>query len=248
MNRQALMDLAVDTGDVILVNRAHPLGREKRPALREVEGVLLEERTALHLEAWLQAAGCKGRVVPVSGYRTREEQEDIYLHALVEHGRTFTETYVALPGCSEHETGLAVDLSLAGDDINFLTPDLPYDGIAAGLRRLAARYGFVERYPAGKEALTRIGHEPWHFRYVGRPHAALMTQAGMVLEEYCEMLHGYTWEAPLYFEDEGEAFILWHLPRTELGARLEGLSYDENLSLSGNNHDGYILTAPVPRP
>ena len=98
---------------------------------------------------------------------------------------------MALPGCSEHQTGLAIDLGLRGPEVDFLCPDFPYTGPCGDFRRLAADYGFVERYPAGKEPITGIAHEPWHFRYVGVPHAERMAAMGLVLEEYWE--EGQPW-------------------------------------------------------
>ena len=83
-----------------------------------------------------------------------------------ESGRKFTETYVAVPGHSEHETGLAIDLGLKQDVIDFIRPEFPYEGICQRFRQLAPKYGFIERYPKGKEEVTGIGQEPWHFRYV----------------------------------------------------------------------------------
>ena len=81
---------------------------------------------------------------------------------------------MALPGCSEHQTGLAIDLGKAAGYIDFIRPAFPYDGVCGRFRRLAARYGFIERYQRGKEEVTGISAEPWHFRYVGAPHAQLM--------------------------------------------------------------------------
>ncbi len=115
-----------------------------------------------------------------------EEQTQIYEDSLRENGGEFTKKFVALPGCSEHQTGLAIDLGLCKEEIDFICPDFPYEGICQKFRQMAPDYGFVERYPAGKEKVTGIGHEPWHFRYVGRPHARIMTDRGLVLEEYLE--------------------------------------------------------------
>ena len=104
---------------------------------------------------------------------------------------------MALPGCSEHQTGLAIDLGLAADEIDFIRPDFPADGVCGAFRRRAADFGFVLRYPAGKEAVTGIAHEPWHFRYVGVPHARLMTEMGLTLEEYVAWLRECHSQAPL---------------------------------------------------
>ncbi len=103
-------------------------------------------------------------------------------------GARFTESYVAHPGCSEHQTGLAIDLGERREEIDFIRPDFPYTGICQTFRELAPQYGFVERYPKGKEGVTGIAWEPWHFRYVGCPHAQIMTKHGWVLEEYLDYL------------------------------------------------------------
>ena len=130
--------------------------------------------------------GARGAIVPVSGFRSRAEQQAIWDSSLAEHGRAFTETYVARPGCSEHETGLAIDLAENRPDIDFLCPQFPDEGVCRLFRLAAPEFGFVLRYPAGKEHITGIGHEPWHFRYVGRPHAGEMALYGLTLEEYWE--------------------------------------------------------------
>ena len=93
---------------------------------------------------------------------------------MAESGLAFTHKYVAYPGCSEHQTGLAIDLGKAAGHIDFIRPAFPYDGTCGAFRRAAAAYGFIERYQKGKESLTGIAREPWHFRYVGLPHAAIM--------------------------------------------------------------------------
>lgn len=175
-----------------LVNAAHPLEDGDRrkleehlmPADEDFPEILMEETAARALRALLRELGAEGQIVPVSGYRTMEEQTQIYEDSLRENGGEFTKKFVALPGCSEHQTGLAIDLGLCKDEIDFICPDFPYEGICQKFRLMAPDYGFVERYPAGKEAVTGIGHEPWHFRYVGRPHARIMTDRGLVLEEY----------------------------------------------------------------
>ena len=140
------------------------------------------------LAACIQAVGGAGRIVPVSGWRSHAEQQQIWDDTLDKEGPDFTTSYVAKPGCSEHETGLAIDLAEAAETIDFIRPHFPYDGVCGSFRKAAARYGFIERYRADKSALTGIAAEPWHFRYVGVPHALLMEQHGLCLEEYVERL------------------------------------------------------------
>lgn len=171
-----------------LVNAAHPYaGTLPLAALAPVgRGVFLWQGAARALGALLGAVGAGGRIVPVSGWRSDAEQRAIWHSSLAENGPGFTRLYVARPGCSEHQTGLAIDLALDDGDIDFIRPAFPYDGVCGAFRARAAEFGFVLRYPAGKEAVTGIAHEPWHFRFVGAPHAARMAAAGLCLEEYLQ--------------------------------------------------------------
>lgn len=176
---------------LILVNRQHPISREPDDlvsASTEHAEIKLRRAAQTALAELLRAIGSGDKIVPVSGYRSQEEQTAIYESSLVENGLAFTEKYVAFPGCSEHQTGLAIDLALNQDVIDFIRPNFPYDGICDEFRNLAPKFGFIERYPKGKEQITGIAHEPWHFRYVGCPHAEIMTMQNMALEEYIETL------------------------------------------------------------
>ena len=88
------------------------------------------------------------------------------------------EAYVAIPGTSEHELGLAVDINEAGG----ADPWGLYNWLAAH----AHEYGFILRYPQGKESITGIDYEPWHFRYVGKEAAAEIYSRQVTLEEYLQ--------------------------------------------------------------
>ena len=195
------------------MNRAHPLGEDLAPAdLVPADGgrpdILLRREARDMLDRLLDAVDGRGAIVPVSGWRSRAEQQAIWDGALAEHGRAFTQTYVARPGCSEHQTGLAIDLGENRPEVDFLCPAFPDNGPCGALRRRAADFGFVLRYPAGKEAVTGIGHEPWHFRYVGLPHARIMEDRELVLEEYLAWLRAFSPEAPL----ESGGYALCYLP------------------------------------
>ena len=181
------------SGSLILVNAEHPLRDGRRPPLAPAapgSSVLLETRASAMLTGALERLGAVGEIVPVSGWRSRAEQQQIWDGSMAENGEDFTRKYVAIPGCSEHQTGLAIDLALRSDSIDFIRPDFPYDGVCGRFRAIAADYGFIERYPAGKEKITGIAAEPWHFRYVGRPHARLMRDMGLTLEEVVVLLDG----------------------------------------------------------
>ena len=176
-------------GTLYLVNRAHPLPEE--PAAEDLASVRsgqtevrLHQRAKVMLDQLLAAVDGAGTIIPVSGYRPQTEQQAIWDDTRAREGDAFTRQYVALPGCSEHQTGLAIDLGENGPEVDFLCPAFPDSGPCGALRRRAADFGFLLRYPRGKEAVTGIGWEPWHFRYVGTPWAREIAGRGLTLEEY----------------------------------------------------------------
>ena len=186
-------------GYIFLVNPSHPLsGGFDQPELSPSlpgSGVLLESVCARALTALIKDIGAEGKIVPVSGWRSHSEQVSLWNETSRTHGEEFTRQYVALPGCSEHETGLAIDLALnTGGEIDFIRPYFPYDGVCGEFRRRAAGFGFIERYPAGKEHITGISAEPWHFRYVGAAHAEYIAGHGLTLEEYIALLAAHPGE------------------------------------------------------
>ena len=186
---------------LLLVNAAHPLPKVPWPDLTAVDecypDVLLERRVAGLLRACIQAVGGQGQIVPVSGWRSQAEQQSIWDDCLIKSGETFTRKYVALPGCSEHQTGLAIDLGLAAEKLTSSAPTFPRTASAAPSAAVPPILALCSGYPAGKEAVTGIAHEPWHFRYVGVPHARLMTEMGLTLEEYVAWLRECHSQAPL---------------------------------------------------
>lgn len=173
-------------GNLILVNARRPCPFTVPKDLEPVKGVLLRREAARALERLIACVDGENEIIAVSGWRSEKEQTEIYRSSLKENGPDFTEKYVALPGHSEHQTGLAVDVGLNLPDIDFICPAFPESGVCGLFRRRAADFGFVLRYPPGKETVTGIAHEPWHFRYVGRPHSKIITERGLTLEEYLE--------------------------------------------------------------
>ena len=119
----------------MLVNAQHPISGRGHPALSPAlgaEDILLEKTAAALLAECVRAAGAAGEVVPVSGWRPRAQQQSIWNDTMEKEGEAFTKQFVAKPGCSEHETGLAIDLARAARNIDFIRPHLPYDARAAG--------------------------------------------------------------------------------------------------------------------
>ena len=231
----------IHSGLLILVNAEHPIQHMERPVLAPAvpgSDILLDTRAAAMLSGLISRLGAAGEIVPVSGWRSAEEQQEIWDGSTRENGAEFTRKYVALPGCSEHQTGLAIDLALRADSIDFIRPEFPYDGICGRFRALAADYGFVERYKSGKDDITGIAAEPWHFRYVGRPHARIMCDMGLCLEEYVEYLRSYPYPERL-LEVRGE---IYEAEVGFAGARDALGLPDAPYQVSGNNVDGYIYT------
>lgn len=125
-----------------------------------------------------EAAKENGYSMPLlSGYRSYSYQMNLYNGYVNKYGKELADTFSAHPGCSEHQTGLAFDVGNIDD--NFGDTE---EGI--WLKENCAKFGFIIRYPQGKESVTGYKYEPWHIRYVGVEHATSITQQGITLEEY----------------------------------------------------------------
>lgn len=247
MTEIILQEKDVHTGNLILVNPKYAYEEQERHHLVPLYDteVFLEQCAADSLFCLLAHIGGARQIVPVSGFRTMEEQQQIWDGSLAEHGQSFTETYVAVPGHSEHQTGLAIDLGKNQENIDFIRPEFPYDGICQTFREHAASYGFIERYPKESEQMTGIGHEPWHFRYVGTPHAAIIKEHGFILEEYISFLRQFPYGQKAYVCRCGqrEAGISFVKADANGSARIEtALETVKDMEISGNNADGFIVT------
>lgn len=235
------------SGDLILVNQQYPYHENNDvpfvPVQENNPDILLKRNAVMLLSDLMENIRGWQSITSVSGWRSMQEQQDIWDQSLEENGLEFTQTYVAVPGHSEHQTGLAIDLGLMKPDIDFIRPDFPYSGICQQFRNKAPEYGFIERYPEGKESVTGIGHEPWHFRYVGVPHALIMREQGMVLEEYIEFLKQYPYgEKPYLHRSRGCDFKVSYL-KAEDKDKIKLIPDSEHSCLvSGNNMDGFIIT------
>ncbi|MBP9852968.1 M15 family metallopeptidase [Candidatus Saccharibacteria bacterium] len=117
-----------------------------------------------------------------SGFRSYELQQTYFTSYASINGAAAANTYSALPGQSEHQTGLAIDISTANSQCYL---DICFGETPAGkwLAANAANYGFILRYPNDKTAVTQYQYEPWHFRYVGIPLAKALTKSNLTLDE-----------------------------------------------------------------
>lgn len=211
-------------------------------ALKPRDGVLLERQARAWLERLMDKIGGWDIIVPVSGWRSRSEQQSIWDESMRDNGEEYTRTYVALPGHSEHQTGLAIDLGLRQEHIDFICPEFPDTGICGRFKERAADYGFVLRYPAGRENITGIGYEPWHFRYVGVPHALIMAENDMTLEEYTVYIQQF--DSPVHpccIRMGGRAICVSYAA-ADPGQTALWVNETAPYYISGNNVDGFVLT------
>ena len=124
-----------------------------------------------------------------STYRTVKRQQEIWDDFLKKYGEEYTKKYVAVPGTSEHHTGLVIDVKIvkAGkiiDDNDEMTAETE---IFSKIHAKLAKYGFILRYPVGKEDITGYGSEVWHFRYIDSPEIAKeIMDKGITFEEYLQ--------------------------------------------------------------
>ena len=244
MKKILLSHSRIYSGSLILVNSKYSFSQHAPDVLTSVgrqKDILMERQAAVLLDKLMSEINGWDFIVPVSGYRPFEEQQKIWDDTVKTDGIEFARKYVAYPGHSEHQTGLAIDLGLKQEKIDFICPEFPYQGICQKFRELAADYGFIERYPSEKEAVTGIGHEPWHFRYVGKGHASYIMENNLCLEEYIELLQNHTYQNPLTFEYDSTSYgVFWfnedEIPYTAFIP--DGYQYN----ISSDNCGGVIVT------
>ena len=174
---------------LLLVNSTHPLADDYSVDLTELRnGQSVDTRILSDLQEMFDAARSEDIYPIVSdAYRTREDQQTLMDDVIKnyedegyssEEASSKAEQVIAKPGTSEHETGLAIDI--AGDD----DYDQDTDSVLEWMNSNAYKYGFILRYPSGKESVTGAEAENDHYRYVGKEAAKVIHDQGICLEEY----------------------------------------------------------------
>lgn len=192
---EADLEVVFDSSDwrLVLVNKQHPIPEDYSFNLGTIkENMQCDERIIADLLAMLQAAKDDGvSLVICSPYRNQDRQEMLFdkkIKAYMEQGYSYMEAYktasqtVTIPGASEHQIGLSIDFF----SVNYTDLNEGFAETEAGkwLAEHSCEYGFILRYPEGKEYITSIEYEPWHFRYVGKEAATIMTRDNLCLEEF----------------------------------------------------------------
>ncbi len=226
-------------GDLLLVNSSHPVPKgaklpdvvnlAERPDLAEGIGIAgdsveLPPDLLRRFGEMVEAAGADGvdRFLITSGYRSVKKQAELY--------EKMGADYANPPGYSEHNLGLSLDV---GSSLG-LMKDAPE---GKWLEKNAWKHGFVLRYPEDKTEITGVLHEPWHFRYVGLPHSAIMQKQGFVLEEYLDYLKE---RGRIRAKVNGTAYTVSYYSMKDgkpLSIPIEG-----RYAVSGDNRDGVIVT------
>lgn len=184
-----------ETDYMVLVNKENRLPENWEEQLELVEitnslgdDVQIEAKAyEAYLDLW-GTLGAEGVFIGLdSAYRSVAEQQRIVEDFTKRYGEDYVKQYVAVPGFSEHHTGLALDLFLIidGKDVYLNEDMVQYPEIWAKIHEKLAEFGFILRYPEGKEEITGYSYEPWHIRYIGDAgKAAEITEKGLTLEEY----------------------------------------------------------------
>jgi zinc D-Ala-D-Ala carboxypeptidase len=150
----------------------------------KIDKSLLRKEAALALETMFADAKRNGvELFAVSGYRSYQYQETLFYAEVNKVGRAKAIEAVAYPGQSEHQTGLAMDISSRSAEMQ-LTEQFGESKEGKWLAENAHRFGYILRYPKGKEMITGYQYEAWHFRYIGVKAATIIYQNNWTLEEY----------------------------------------------------------------
>ncbi len=187
-----------DDWNMVLVNEDNPIPEGYDVNLVKITGGhRVDERIVDPLNEMFKAMRAEGlQPMVCSGYRTIEKQHNLFEEDIalqVRRGSTYDQAFykakeqTALPGASEHHTGLAVDI--VGKTHQSLNAAQAKTKEAVWLAQHCAEFGFILRYPADKTAVTGIAYESWHFRYVGKEAAEYIMANNIAFEEFVDMLN-----------------------------------------------------------
>ena len=206
--------------------------------------VSLDKEVIGHLNEMLDdfcAIYGKTDIMIACGYRSFSTQVELYRDEVEQVGEEKAELLVAQPGFSEHQTGFAFDLNL---NIETGEGGIKYEGsdIYSWINENCSKYGFIIRYPKGKEQITGYSYEPWHFRYVGKIAARYMSSKGLTLEEFIEMLHETSVKKPLKLSGGSVLRYIYYVRADDSGSTKIPIPKGFGYEVSGDNYSGFIVT------
>lgn len=191
------VEFSLDDWRLILVNKQHPIPADYDFTLATIKGSQrCDERIIDDLLAMMQAAKDAGITLVIkSPYRSDARQEFLFdrkINQFMGKGMSYMDAFklgsqtVQVPNSSEHQIGLALDI--VSDYYDSLTQGFGDTEAGIWMEEHCAEFGFIVRYPKGKEYITSVEYEPWHFRYVGVEAATIIMEQGITLEEFVEEL------------------------------------------------------------
>lgn len=188
-DNKTVKETDLSKGNLILVNKFNYLKNDFEP--NEITDIDINysyanNRTSKETnDAYIEMAKAakKDNIILLvnSSYRTYERQEQIYKEFYYSKGISYADAYAARAGYSEHQTGLAIDIFTSGRST---TSDFEESDAFKWLSVNAHKYGFILRYPKGKEYLTGYSYESWHYRYLGIDTATKVYNSGLTYDEY----------------------------------------------------------------
>ena len=185
---EGLPDIDINSWEYILANSTHSISDYEPPELGDIEDAELDSRIMEPMMSFIGAARDQGlSVILASGYRSYETQTWLFENKVAQYDgdEETAATIVARPGTSEHQTGLAADIT--DQYYEMKTQDLENTELYKWMSAHCQEYGFIVRFPKGKEDITGIIYEPWHFRYVGVEAASYIMEHDLTLEEFVEL-------------------------------------------------------------
>ena len=248
----------IDYGDLILVNYQYPCVYEEPQLTAMLENSAYNYTVADYdvkintsvfdyadklLGDFETQNGGSSDILVACAYRSRQLQTELYNDKLEADGKEEADKWIAKPGYSEHQSGYSMDLSVMIDGVTY-----DYDGAGdeKWINDNCYKYGFIVRYPEDRSETTKIEHEPWHFRYVGVPHAEYIFKNNLCFEDYIELLHGKTAEQPLVIDSESGKYAVYYCAKDALSQSTavpvpSSLEY----TVSGDNIGGFIVTVKL---
>ena len=191
---------SADTKEETILENGYIVGQKPATDPTFIKGVLIvnkkiplpasynkgeDSKARAAFEKMAEAAKGEGmELVAFSGFRSYEYQKSLYDRYVKRDGKDAADRYSARPGYSEHQTGLAFDIGEKGKEDLWLTNAFGETTAGQWLAQNSHKYGFILRYPKGKEQVTGFMHESWHFRYLEGDLATKVYEAGVTLEEY----------------------------------------------------------------
>ena len=242
----------ISRGSLVLVNYAHSFDVPAEYNFVSIAGAMTQSYRVVNdqlalcgtaigplndmMDAFYAETGLRDVTIR-SAFRGYESQQAALDNWIATVGQDEALRFAALPGHSEHHTGLAVDFGIYDDgNIRQFTGT----GAHAWFRYNAHRFGFILRYTEEFSPITGVADEPWHFRYVGLPHSYFIFGRGWALEEYIAYIMNLGPGQTLRGYYNGAAYEVFFSRDTEIA-----IPIDAEYTISGSNIDGFIVTIRV---